>query len=151
MPSTAEFDIGNDCVIKLGLPNDDGTPGALVEVQKNFSSFKLGEQIGNEEITTFNALSYAKKIAYVLNHMTGSADCKYDKPFGWFWRQLGKVSRFRTKMPMEIYPSGVTSGYEKITCTILLGNRDRQFAPGEVDKGSCAWERTGPVVETTVP
>ncbi|RZK43438.1 MAG: hypothetical protein EOO57_00235, partial [Hymenobacter sp.] len=150
MPSGLEFEIGNDCVIKLALPNDDGTAGALVEVQKFFSSFKIGSQVGNEDITTFNALSYAKKIAYLLNHMSGSCDVKWDKPYGWFWRQMGKVERFRTKMTMEIYPSGTTTGYEKLVLTILLGNRDRSFEPGAVDKGSISWERSGPVTETVV-
>jgi hypothetical protein len=149
-PVSPEFEIGNEAVVKLGILEDDNKTTVLKEVQTYLSGFKISEQVGNEEITTFNALDNAKKIAYLLNHMTFSFDAKWDKPAGWFWRQIGRMGRKRVKVPIEFYPSGTAVGSEKITCTILIGSRERGVEFGGVDKGSFAAERSGTVVETVV-
>jgi hypothetical protein len=148
-PANPEFEIGIDAVIKLGILDDANVP-QLTEIQKYLPTFKLSEQVGNEEITTFNSLDAAKKIAYILNHMTFNADAKWDKPGGWFWRQIGRIIRARKKVPLEIYPSGTAVGSEKITCVVLISSRDRGIEVGGVDKGSISAERHGTVVETVV-
>lgn len=138
------FEIGADTVIKLGSA---GAPNTVVDKKSYFKALKFNEQVGQEDITTLGPTDYAKLFGYLLNEMDFNADVLYDAAF---WKYAGDIIRARKKVSLEIYPRGETSGYEKLSCTVMLVNRDRNLGVGEFDKGTLALKRTGTIVEGTV-
>jgi hypothetical protein len=142
-----EFEIGIDAVIRMGT---FAAPNTVKSVQNFFKKFKITTQVGNEDITTFNALDAAKKLCYLLNSTNGGADVLWDKPYGTAYREIGKIIKGRKRVRLEIYPSGVVEGYEKIVATVLIGNRDRDFGNDSADKGSISFDGHGAVTEDVV-
>lgn len=140
------FEISDKAVIRMGSA---AAPTTVTDVQAYFKTLKANEQVGNEDITTMGTVvDGAKILAYLLNEMSLSADVLWDATF---YQMCGAISKGKKKVSFEIYPKGIGTGLEKWALTVLLGNRDRTFGVAEVDKGTLAITRSGPVVETIQP
>ena len=141
-----EFEISDLCVVKLGTA---AAPDTAIDVSDYFKTAKTGEDIGNEDITTFGTVIDAAKLyAYLLSDQKFDFDMLFDAAF---WKQLGDLIRARKKPILEIYPKGEVPDGEKWACVVLIENRNRTLGVNEVDKGTGTMKRSGPMTESTLP
>ena len=140
-----EFEISEHCVIKLGTAAAPDTP---VDVSVYFKTSKTTETMGNEDVTTFGTVIDAAKLyAYLLGDQTFDFDVLYKDGF---WKKVGDIMRARKKPVLEIYPRGEVAGEEKMSCRILVENRNRGLGVNEIDKGTMTMKRTGAMTETVL-
>ena len=141
-----DFEISDACVVKLGTA---AAPTTLVDYSNYFKTFKTSDTTGDEDITTFGTVSNSAKIlAYLLNEATFDADVEYN---GATWKAFGDIIRGKVKVSLWVYPKGDVVGNELWQVTVLLTARARELSVSATDKGTVAFKRTGPAVETVVP